>query len=349
MVREIIASIYDGVKNPRAWTIFLGRLAEASDSMVCALVIRDARSIEDLVITSGKELQRIRTRGDPQLSAAFVASSETSPLSYSHPAPVKKAFQAREITVFSDGIVDCRLVFLHQCPAPAPTRRELRLIEQLVPHVTRAVQYHCRLAALEAADDCLREFLDRLPFGVILYGKSGNVLRMNRCAQGILALSNGLTLDSHGLSARRMCETTSLKSLMERAFESSSKNAVAGRGRLMISRVSGRSSYSVVVAPLSPQNVKLAPPETTVAVFITDQERITAELGDVLHSLFALTPVQERIASMLVAGKLIKDVSSELKITQDSARKQLKTIFRKTQTNRQSELMRFLLTTAATI
>ena len=61
-----------------------------------------------------------------------------------------------------------------------------------------------------------------------------------------------------------------------------------------------------------------------------------------LHALYALTPAEGRLARRLAAGDDLKAAAAQLGIGYGTARAQLSAIFRKTETNRQGELVRLL-------
>jgi DNA-binding CsgD family transcriptional regulator len=60
---------------------------------------------------------------------------------------------------------------------------------------------------------------------------------------------------------------------------------------------------------------------------------------DLLRCHFGLTPAEARLALHLVAGETLRSAEVKLSITYETARTQLKDIFRKTGTCRQAELV----------
>lgn len=78
-------------------------------------------------------------------------------------------------------------------------------------------------------------------------------------------------------------------------------------------------------------------------IFIGQQEVEVSTVEPVIAGLYGLTPAESRLAAMLMWGKSLSDVSGELQITRETARTHLRNIFAKTQTNRQSELVRLLV------
>jgi DNA-binding CsgD family transcriptional regulator len=65
---------------------------------------------------------------------------------------------------------------------------------------------------------------------------------------------------------------------------------------------------------------------------------------DLLQCHFSLTPAEARLALHLVAGETLRSAAVKLSITYETARSRLKSIFKKTGTCRQAELVIVILT-----
>ena len=65
---------------------------------------------------------------------------------------------------------------------------------------------------------------------------------------------------------------------------------------------------------------------------------------DLLQCHFGLAPAEARLAFHLVAGETLRSAAVKLSITYETARSQLKSIFNKTRTRRQTELVIVILT-----
>jgi DNA-binding CsgD family transcriptional regulator len=65
---------------------------------------------------------------------------------------------------------------------------------------------------------------------------------------------------------------------------------------------------------------------------------------DLLRSHFGLTPAEARLALQLVAGETLRVAAGKLSITYETARTQVKSIFNKTGTCRQAELVIVIVT-----
>ena len=79
-----------------------------------------------------------------------------------------------------------------------------------------------------------------------------------------------------------------------------------------------------------------------LAVFIFDPEEEVCLVSDIISRLYGLTLAETRLTVLLMKGKTLDDVAMDLGVAKDTVRKQLQRIFAKTNTNRQSELLRLL-------
>jgi DNA-binding CsgD family transcriptional regulator len=70
-----------------------------------------------------------------------------------------------------------------------------------------------------------------------------------------------------------------------------------------------------------------------------------APLAHVLLGLFDLSPAEARIAQKLVGGNSIDEIAIEQKLSRETIRSQLKSVFSKTGTSRQAELVGLLMGT----
>jgi DNA-binding CsgD family transcriptional regulator len=64
--------------------------------------------------------------------------------------------------------------------------------------------------------------------------------------------------------------------------------------------------------------------------------------ADVLKRIFGLTPTEARLAIELTGGRSPEEIAVATKVTVGTVRKQLATVFAKTNTHRQSELVALL-------
>ena len=77
-------------------------------------------------------------------------------------------------------------------------------------------------------------------------------------------------------------------------------------------------------------------------LFATPVRRPQTPDPEILQGLFDLTPAEARVASQLVAGLAVRDISEHNNVSADTVRMHLKSVFSKTGTRRQAELVGLL-------
>ncbi len=179
--------------------------------------------------------------------------------------------------------------------------------------------------------------LNRLPIGVVVVDSAPRVLFMNRQGAEFLAEGDGLSIGPTGLChAARPSETQTLHALIKAAVDGHAKLPA---GAVSLTRIIAERPLSVVVAPLEVEGG--GPP--VAVLLVGDLEHQPLPSADTISRLFDLTEAESRLALALAQGQRIDDAAEELGITVSSARTYLKRIFSKTETDRQSELVRLVL------
>ncbi|WP_420969813.1 helix-turn-helix transcriptional regulator [Bradyrhizobium sp. B120] len=85
-----------------------------------------------------------------------------------------------------------------------------------------------------------------------------------------------------------------------------------------------------------------SPCEAGILLVLTDLDEMPVISQASLMAVFSLTPVQAQLASLLVQGKSLKEIATQLHISSGTARNHLKAVFVRTATRRQSELVLLL-------
>jgi DNA-binding CsgD family transcriptional regulator len=112
-------------------------------------------------------------------------------------------------------------------------------------------------------------------------------------------------------------------------------------------RPSGKRPYAIVVAPVSRRYPVLSSLRPAVCIMISDPDSPRSLSSHRLRAIFGLTEAEARLAALLAAGEELRSAAAKLGITYGTARSRLAEIFQKTETRRQGELIKLVLTTLA--
>jgi DNA-binding CsgD family transcriptional regulator len=221
------------------------------------------------------------------------------------------------------------------------------LLEALVPHIRRAMQLHRRLLLADSASEDFASVMDSAPRPVLLVGSGGRIIFMNQAAVRLTGMRDGLRMDDGELRAGRVADTTRLRSLLDDAAGTSSGRGVGTGGVLALGRPSGRRPLVVLVCPLSSQRALFAGVGPAVAVvFVTDPDQVVIPDAAALRVLFGLTPAEAKVTRLVAQGATLAEAAARLGVTRETIRTRMKTIFEKTDTHRQAELVRLVVNAA---
>ena len=78
-------------------------------------------------------------------------------------------------------------------------------------------------------------------------------------------------------------------------------------------------------------------------VYVVDPELDTDQLLVPICKMYQLTPVETKLVCRLVAGNSLAEAAKTMHVKEQTARSCLKQVFAKTETNRQAELVRVML------
>ena len=193
--------------------------------------------------------------------------------------------------------------------------------------------------------DLTDSLLQHFPHAVLLVDSHGAVTGFNQRAAAIVAQGDGLFVWRDVLRCVRPADTVALHRLIAAVAECDGRRGVAERYGMRLRR-SGRRPLSVLVAPFRCQGV-MKNGAVVIGVFVYDPECPPAIDVHTLRDWYSLTPAEARVAVLLAGGHSVKDIVERLGIGTNTARTHLKSIFAKTETRRQGELIRLLLSSPA--
>lgn len=225
------------------------------------------------------------------------------------------------------------------------TDEDCELLNELRPHLERAVKLYERLSQLDFERRAALESLNSIGMGVVLVDKTNNLLYANTMAEEI-AIDNvdimniGQTLQFANTEYTDWFNT-SVDEVINQSNEGESNTPRA----LRISRDSA-APLSLMVSHLSgallngEQPISLRP---IAIVYISDPSREVVVPLELYKRLYQLTNAEARVLHHIVNGKKVQSVAEHLSVTVATIRKHLRQVFEKTGTSDQSELVRHVM------
>ena len=197
---------------------------------------------------------------------------------------------------------------------------------------------HGLRAALLGAD----EALNRVAVGVFLLDNERRVLFRNLRAQELLDEVDGIGLSREGwLRGGKPQQTQALRDIVDLAIARVGQGSRQGSDAIGLTRDSGRRPLIAVACPLG--RGPSAPGVPVVGLFVTDPEWRSSGAAEAVAQLYGLSPAETRLALALVRGLRVDEIADEFGLSRNTVSYTLKNLFRKTETDRQADLISLFL------
>jgi DNA-binding CsgD family transcriptional regulator len=360
-VSALLSKVYDAAASPYAWNTFLDAFATASDASVAALFWHDEEHRQyDIMALHGASDEYVPlytrhyaqvdewiTRGTGILRTGWVGTSQ---MLCPDEELVKTEFHSdflRRFGLFHQfggiltqhGRARSAITLLRPKRHGSFGKRDVRLLDILMPHLQRAMTIRQRFVDLEAQNHSLECALDLFTSAIIFVNVKMEVLRVNRSAETLLNRKNGLLVRGKNLTAYAPHESAQLQRAVVAAETNGSCLGVGGT--VLISRREAR-PLSINIAPMAVSSPYVSIRAAAI-LFVTDPEEDLHVSTEILQQSFGLTPAEARIANLLVQGKSLTRICDDLCISYSTVRAHLRSIFDKLGVRRQGELVSVLL------
>ena len=222
----------------------------------------------------------------------------------------------------------------------------------LVPHLSRALKMMYRLRDTEHRVAATLAALDNLACGILLFDRRGNVVHANLSASELLNENDGLKLSNkldpeRRLLASNLPQTNRLTQLVASAISDCAAENCTTSHAMRLPRKSGRPPMLLSISAL-PRNheFETAAGQSVAIGFLFDTALSSLPLPRMLVELYGLSPAESRLVTELGRGWTIAEMARHHGVSTETVKCQLKSVFFKTGTHRQSDVVRLSSTMA---
>lgn len=187
-------------------------------------------------------------------------------------------------------------------------------------------------------DGLSRAALDMLSTGVIVVDSEIRIQLMNSAAQRIVDARDGILVNAvdNICRAGNVRHTSELAEIVQDTIENGS--SYEEPGIISVPRGNENRPLTIAVTPAGTADQNYA------CLYICDHDSTPAPSAVAIGKLFNLTPAEAKVAQAIACGEELSDIAESQGVTVSTARTYLKRVFSKTETGRQAELVRLLLT-----
>jgi DNA-binding CsgD family transcriptional regulator len=227
----------------------------------------------------------------------------------------------------------------------------MAVLERVTPHLARAVKLQVQRFLFSTDALVGHAFVNRWLQPVILTTTDGELLRLNNAAQRLLQSTSMVRTSG----SKVILPAPYLQRFLDDCARTEARvradpNAHADASRYRVMRIDDDGSpipqhtlyafYNLIV----PGEVSAMFGMRAIAMLIFYHPSSSPPVDeDLLAAAFDLTPAECRVAHFMAEGMSPKEIAVRVGVQHDTVRKQLQSIYQKTSTNRQPDLIRLLL------
>ncbi|RYG82277.1 helix-turn-helix transcriptional regulator [bacterium] len=267
-------------------------------------------------------------------------------------ANVDEELQHRSFDLRREGGGQVRALYLRFSPAPGVrvlavvcrTEASINLLQEMIarrvqPVLARYLRlwwWHRterrRAALLERA----LEFTD---LGVVLLDATGRIIHANAWAKTLLERGDGLRIANGRVEAVSAEDATRLQGAL--------RGALGGMAQVPLVSVRRVAKRALLVCVMGETRRALDPRDAAALLYVVDPDHDLRSLLSPACRLYGLTGSEARLVAHLVSGADLSASAQQMNVGVSTARSYLKQVFAKTSTNRQADLVRVMIGSAA--
>ena len=194
-----------------------------------------------------------------------------------------------------------------------------------------------RLATAAFVNGPLEQAINGIAAGLLLLDRRGEAAAMNAAAARILAQDVGLSIGRRRLTARHRHQDWLLQRAIARAIAPLALDRVGEA--LTLTGPDGAGSVSILISPL-PSERSRREAFSAIGMLGEPSRGARENVIDFVQAVYGLTPAEARLAQAIAAGTALKDYAEAAGVSINTVRTHLAHIFTKTDTKRQSDLVR---------
>ncbi|NJD06360.1 MAG: hypothetical protein FIA97_07655 [Methylococcaceae bacterium] len=223
-----------------------------------------------------------------------------------------------------------------ECPGFASEEYERTM--RLLPHLQRALRLHHLTRDLQAKAALGQQAVDALNVPMLIVDGQGRLLHWNSGAKQLLDTGHsGLVVKSGRISTARVGDKVKLGKLLA---DATGKAAVGGA--MFISSPKDTASWNLFVAPLPGSSPLSGDRQIPLVLLLLVNQALPLTPLKLVGRLYGLSPAEVRLAAALMEGISPEAHAESMRVSISTVRTQLRSLFAKTNTRRQGELIALL-------
>lgn len=357
---QLLTLIYQGVDEAQPWFAFVDYLVEVMDAHDASLLIYSKRLRQFYYhITTDRHFYWTEKTLQEAMQASYMVDIEALTPATERDWGRLPAFQDSKLYKEFLAPIDVTHMVMHdvfneedmifRIAATRTSRQknfgntERQLLQQLSPHLQRAVDLRSRLNAREALANSAFEVAGKLSIGCIVLNPLRHVIASNAPANHFIEHTDGLRLDNGVLQIGQGEPFELLNQALEQAINASAYNNQAQPAvALSWPRAADRFA-ELIVKPLFCTNVFNRALQPAVMMLFQDAALATSESEELLlREKFGLSRSEAVLGVLLARGHTLNEAAEIRGVSLNTIKTHLRSMYEKLGLHRRSQLIALL-------
>lgn len=241
----------------------------------------------------------------------------------------------------------CIAFIIHTSEKQEPLQEEkIEFLNRIIPHLERVIRIKRQLYTFSTNSIVGYSLINKLPQPIALLNLSGGVVHKNSAANQLLENTKLIKIQEQHIHLDQPYQQQLKNNLLniEKLFRQQNfdENQLQDGG-MKIQSESGEILYIFATLLISEQEIKAFGIRPLVMLtFFHPKHSIPIDM-QLLSTIFHLSPAECKVSLALLNGFSIKEIAQKHKVQPDTIKKQIQSIYEKTSTHKQTELVKLLL------
>lgn len=358
---DLVAEAYESACDLTGLQSWVEHLNEYFGCDGAALIIWPSKNDDDLnLITAGLSPDELRAQFEyrhqsdslfgrlavlPPAETCIIAdvfSDATSASPDKESSPTQQ--HALAGVVIADEAHRCGLALFRSEGQGEFSRSDSDSLQLLMGYFERAVVLNRRFIDIFTQQKTLASVLNSAPRGIVTFGQNGQVTYVNNEARRIFSLADGVSLADKMVNFRDGKLRDQFSDFIEQAHQIGDVPEKQERMSAVIPRDSVSVPFQMMAytLPFNKGQAALFEDEALAVLIIQDATTNLELRSELLQTFYNLTAAEARLAVALYKGKTLPEAADGLHVSVNTARSQLRGIFKKVGVNSQSTLLQAL-------
>lgn len=261
-----------------------------------------------------------------------------------------------DLTYLTGAYIECdhnsgvRLA-LHHTTAQGPLGQKINHLNLLAPHLRRAAKLHQQVSPLLSQNRNTTKLLDAFPSAMLVADKNATISYMNSAADHLLSKTRLLKTNGKKLILNDPQHIDLNQLICDAVLSAQGQSRKYFAGDLIVRDTQGKAQLEIKVEPFSTfdQEFGLQYRKAMALIFIHQIGNEIQLNQQTVAKVYNLTKKELLLAEHLTQGKSLEQISQETHRSLNTIKTHLKSLFLKTQSNGQVQLVTKLLSYKSSI